>query len=191
MNVFLLAWHREQLCPWGLSVTCRELRSTRETLTADLDKDLAPWISFKPIQSYLSGHLTQKYLFLKGTPHVWLEVVMGEGALHPVTQFGVPRDCNSWQIYSTPGPQDVAKVQTGRKDGCCNSPSPLRQLSGFCMAIGHKCQEEAPPHSCWPILPALSGAPDLPHIGHAGEITHRLVRLVCFISELFFTLYNI
>lgn len=83
----------------------------------------------------------------------------GKGALHSVTRFGVHRD---YKYNPDLGLRMQPKCRQ-RKDGCCNSP--LRQLSGFCMAIGHQGQEEAP-HSCWPTLPVLSGAPAPLCAGH-------------------------
>lgn len=145
------------------------------------------------ISSYLSGHLTQNYHFWKA-PQVWCWACdEGKGA------FGVTFSNTIWCPQKL---QLMTNIIQTWASGCSQSadrkegwmlqfPNPAQAAEWILHCIGHQGQEEAPPCSCWPIQPALSGAPAPPRIGHIGKITHRLVRLVCFISELFFTLYNI
>lgn len=134
--------------------------------------------NFRRIWSYLIGHLTQKYHF-SNAPRDWCGAVLqhsglcGRGvelqgqtlALYSITRFCNHIVYNSRQIIQSKlGPPDAAGVQTGRKDVCCNSPSPHKQLSEFCIARGHQHQEEAPPRSPRPVPPEQLRSPG--HIAH-------------------------
>lgn len=171
------------LGPWSHLQRAEE----QKRITADLDKDLAPWISYSILPQW-APH--SEMPFLKGTPCLVWSLWWGEGSLTFSNTIWCPQRLqlmtNIIQTWAS------GCSQSADRDEGWMLQLPIPTQAAEWILHGHWPPRSGGSSSSFLLAhPARAVRSPSPATLAPGEITHRLVRLICFISELFFTLYNI